>query len=40
MPCSEADIFASQNEDAEVSVESSGTVLDYSDFVKGSHDRR
>jgi hypothetical protein len=41
MPCSEADIFASQSEeDAEVSVESSGTVPDYSDFVKGSHDRR
>ena len=41
MPCSETDIFASQSEeDAEVSVESSGTVPDDSDFVKGSRDRR
>jgi hypothetical protein len=41
MPCSEADMFASQNEeDAEVSGVSSGTVPDYGDFVKGSHDGR
>jgi hypothetical protein len=41
MPCSEADMFTSQTEeDAEVSGELSGTVPDYSDFVKGSYDGR
>ncbi|XP_021929935.1 uncharacterized protein LOC110834765 isoform X3 [Zootermopsis nevadensis] len=38
LTCSEADIFASQSyQDTEVSGQSSDTVADYCDFVKGSH---